>query len=711
MGKDKIYLNNTLVDKAFLLESSDNIIVVKSIKEEFLGVSVINLGGEDIICEQVDNNVIKCAVRVNNSLYKDIPFNLVVDKKAKPKVAINIHTLTNPGLFVEKNNDLLDSLIVEEEAPKKVAVDDILLKETKNQLIEKTATIKKLENEIDNLKDLNLKKQKIEESTLKELVNTNIEKGVDEYKQKLLKDLFTIIDEQEKLKNSFLQETIESLEQKHADSLTEIIDTTNSKIDYDVTLLYEKLESYKQNLKKDIKSLIEHRDDYIKFTLQKNFDEKLLKTKESLINEYIKDIEKSNAEVRQDINKQFIFLQQKIDRKVVEPISFDSSELVAEAVKLLLNEDSKAKGKLRKVKDSFIAELKKAAAQYTNDANKRMMRYAEMMAGGGSAGNGFAFGGTMQGNLNVTGNYLSGGIDLSTFLATHTYVNSYAHNNFLNLSGGIINGSLYVTENLFIAGSALVVNTEDLIVKDPIIYIADNNKTDLNDTGIMASWTNPPGYPTGYQHGGLIRRTDNKIWTLFSGATAEPLSGRNVEWYQQGINLEPLSAKFYGDVYGQRSLFGTLRITEGLTVVGTISTNEVVSTNINATNDVTADRIQATIKNFRIKHPSKPGKHLIYSSLETPYNGIQLTGKGKIINGTCIVELPDYIRDLIHPDNIHIQITNYKHSKAIYVDSIEIEKNRFIVKSESWGRKVNNAEFFWLLNGVRKDIEKLQVEV
>lgn len=135
---------------------------------------------------------------------------------------------------------------------------------------------------------------------------------------------------------------------------------------------------------------------------------------------------------------------------------------------------------------------------------------------------------------------------------------NYVNTNFLPLSGGTISGSLYVLSSLYVLGSAFYVTAEDLIIKDPIIYIAEDNQTDSLDIGIMASWTNPPGYPIGYQHGGLIRRSDNKVWTLFSGASSEPLSGLNVEWSQQGILLEPLSAKFYGDIYGNRNVYGSL---------------------------------------------------------------------------------------------------------------------------------------------------------
>jgi hypothetical protein len=135
------------------------------------------------------------------------------------------------------------------------------------------------------------------------------------------------------------------------------------------------------------------------------------------------------------------------------------------------------------------------------------------------------------------------------------------------------------------------------------------------------------------------------------------------------------------------------------------------ASNITATGDVIANRIQATVKNFHIKHPTKPDKHLVYSSLETPYNGVQLTGEAELVHGECIVQLPDYLHGLIHANNVHIQLTNHKHSKVLYVDSIDIQHNRFTVKCNSWASKFKTFKFFWILNGVRKDIELLQTEV
>jgi hypothetical protein len=151
---------------------------------------------------------------------------------------------------------------------------------------------------------------------------------------------------------------------------------------------------------------------------------------------------------------------------------------------------------------------------------------------------------------------------------------------------------------------------------------------------------------------------------------------------------------------------------ERLTVSGNISaTGTVFASAANISGDIVANRIQATVKNFYIKHPTKPDKHLVYSSLESPYNGVQLTGEDEVVNGLCVVELPDYLNNLVHSDSVHIQLTNYQHSKSLHVEGINIDQNNFTVKCDSWFSKSQKLKFFWLLNGVRKDIERLETEV
>jgi hypothetical protein len=118
----------------------------------------------------------------------------------------------------------------------------------------------------------------------------------------------------------------------------------------------------------------------------------------------------------------------------------------------------------------------------------------------------------------------------------------------------------------------------------------------------------------------------------------------------------------------------------------------------------------ASTKSFRIHHPSKKGYSLEYGSLESPYHGVRLTGRGTLIKGVGVVSVPDYLKDLIHDDDtLNIQITNIKHGKIIYVDKIDLKNDRFIVKADR-SKSLGELEFFWTLSGVRKDVDHLVVE-
>ena len=120
----------------------------------------------------------------------------------------------------------------------------------------------------------------------------------------------------------------------------------------------------------------------------------------------------------------------------------------------------------------------------------------------------------------------------------------------------------------------------------------------------------------------------------------------------------------------------------------------------------------AQTKSFLIDHPSKEGKKLQYGSLESPYHGIRLTGRGSITDNKAIITLPDYIKDLVYSEDVNIQITNIGHDKMLYIKSINIDKNQFVVGiSKRATKKVITHEFFWSFTAVRKDTVRLQVEI
>lgn len=119
----------------------------------------------------------------------------------------------------------------------------------------------------------------------------------------------------------------------------------------------------------------------------------------------------------------------------------------------------------------------------------------------------------------------------------------------------------------------------------------------------------------------------------------------------------------------------------------------------------------ATTKSFRIPHPTKPQHDLVYGSLESPYHGIRLTGKGKTSGNRAEIILPDYVKVLIDEETINIQLTVIKCAKILYIDDIFINDNKFTVKyDKSWYEKSKDVEFYWDFTAERKDVPKLIVE-
>lgn len=90
-------------------------------------------------------------------------------------------------------------------------------------------------------------------------------------------------------------------------------------------------------------------------------------------------------------------------------------------------------------------------------------------------------------------------------------------------TGTLTAEDLSITGDLTVGGTTTTVNAQDLVVSDPLIYVADgNNTTDVVDIGIVSSFNNGT-----YQHGGLVRDASDSKWKLFSSVEDEPTTTVN----------------------------------------------------------------------------------------------------------------------------------------------------------------------------------------
>ena len=107
-------------------------------------------------------------------------------------------------------------------------------------------------------------------------------------------------------------------------------------------------------------------------------------------------------------------------------------------------------------------------------------------------------------------------------------------------------------------------------------------------------------------------------------------------------------------------------------------------------------------KPFDIPHPSKEGHRLRYISLEGPEIAVYFRGK---LENTNVIELPEYWKDLIHPESISVNLTPYGDYQELYVEKI-IWGQQIIVRN----RESELTNCYFTVYAERKDMEKLIVE-
>jgi hypothetical protein len=112
--------------------------------------------------------------------------------------------------------------------------------------------------------------------------------------------------------------------------------------------------------------------------------------------------------------------------------------------------------------------------------------------------------------------------------------------------------------------------------------------------------------------------------------------------------------------------------------------------------------LQASIKNFVIDHPTKPGKKLVHTCLEGPENGVYV--RGKVLNRDFI-ELPEYWKGLVDETTITVSLTPVGAHQDVIVKRIDESKVYLQAKG---GMPIH---CFYHIFGTRKDVERLVTEI
>lgn len=116
--------------------------------------------------------------------------------------------------------------------------------------------------------------------------------------------------------------------------------------------------------------------------------------------------------------------------------------------------------------------------------------------------------------------------------------------------------------------------------------------------------------------------------------------------------------------------------------------------------------VWGNIKSFREPDPNDPETDFWYASLEGPEAALYVRGKGRLVNGQALIELPDHFQTMMLPESITVQLTpGARSSKGLAYEEINGQISVFELND---GR--GNYDFSWVVTAVRKGYEDFRVK-
>ena len=136
----------------------------------------------------------------------------------------------------------------------------------------------------------------------------------------------------------------------------------------------------------------------------------------------------------------------------------------------------------------------------------------------------------------------------------------------------------------------------------------------------------------------------------------------------------------------------------------TVVTGPLISTGLITGLDVlskTSGKTLSSRKGFDLAHPTREGKRVRHICVEGPESAIYIRGK---LNGSHIIELPEYWKGLVDYDTISVNLTPFGRKDDLYVK--DIQEDRIIIA----GNHLTNVQCFYQVWVDRLSEEPLIVE-
>lgn len=214
-----------------------------------------------------------------------------------------------------------------------------------------------------------------------------------------------------------------------------------------------------------------------------------------------------------------------------------------------------------------------------------------------------------------------------------------------------------------------------------------------------------------------FRSDDNNgedIFTLFNGGDARLRDKLTIQSFANENLFELLKNGGYGGSMYMNGTNGSRNVwLSGYSAGNNANSGFVGACDTNGTwqsavyVDVNGDGIVAAdIKNFRMEHPSQPGKEIWYASLEGPEAGAYERGTARLVNGRATITFSDHFKEVANPATMTIILTPVSfNSKGLAVG--EKLADGFTVGELMNG--TGNYEFDWEVKAVRKGYEDYRV--
>lgn len=209
-----IFINSIPIKNINFVDNAENTIVSNGINEEFIGISTVKIGQDEILCEHTESDVVKCNVVMDDMQYENIPFRLIVDKKSKPFITLNKNSLINPTYKIEPANIIEEVTDIIEQSS---FIDTESLDILHEEISKRELTIEKLREEIQNFKIKQEENKQIEEEKVIDYLNEKVNKALSDFKENaktLIKDYVSNVDITERQIKDQIKNQLKELEEK-----------------------------------------------------------------------------------------------------------------------------------------------------------------------------------------------------------------------------------------------------------------------------------------------------------------------------------------------------------------------------------------------------------------------------------------------------------------------------------------------------------------